>query len=665
MKFSPTLNVDEPLGQLSNTSRALPGCRPCGLNWAECQQELRESQDGVNIALHLDGIEWTREVKKTKGDRLQCNLQELEVLRWIAEGDAPGAAEFLNDYGIDYQPRRRYSCLFPHPAGSTHDVLEILPGMTASELQDIGKEALRQSLVLLCPVPASLCAQTSHTSVREEVYQLATFWPLRQVLDDAAADGMVDIGPVTLCRNHPTEDCCILFDTGREEVLGPQTRIKFADADVQRVTEIAHRGRNNPQIALHDSWHTDIQETTQPAVLRCQRKKAMSQPTRLYDSYERTIKCGIRPHHYLALSYCWAEWPEEKEYALRDEIGELSQRLGIRYFWVDRWCIKQDDESDKAMEIPRMKDYYMGASACMVLAGPSVKPFGCVPRHDGAILSAYQQLMQNKDGISSLMSCPWASRVWTLQEAMMAQQVIYAVGKQLIDGDYISELVAYASSFPDIYTGDPQQGTEWIGGYGSYRWNARAPSVVPPGQFMMRDGGRRLTIRRTPFGGEQLFSFLQSMDVGVLLPLEEAFTMTRRRLAAVQDDYIYGILGISQGGHRVNVEYNIGWRVMLDKLKEAGLLTDRLLAAPTANKVPELSWLPAFDADSTESYAPFENMERLASFMLRPKLSWSGRAAVVFGAVFEWVESEYYDEYFINIRGLGCSLGWVQRARSH
>ncbi|KAI7775207.1 hypothetical protein LA080_007158 [Diaporthe eres] len=88
--------------------------------------------------------------------------------------------------------------------------------------------------------------------------------------------------------------------------------------------------------------------------------------------------------------------------------------------------------------------------------------------------------------------------------------------------------------------------------------------------------------------------------------------MMSDRFATVQDDYIYGIFGISQGGAPRQGQYNIGWFSMLDKLKEGGLITDRLLASPTA--------------------------------------------AIVLGAVFEWVESEHSKDRVLNIHGMACRL---------
>ncbi|KAI5917148.1 hypothetical protein F4810DRAFT_697736 [Camillea tinctor] len=141
----------------------------------------------------------------------------------------------------------------------------------------------------------------------------------------------------------------------------------------------------------------------QPAVFECRHGRAIVQLTRLYDANDRIEKSGLHPEHYIALSYCWREWEDDD--ALKNKLAGLSERLKIRYFWVDRWCVDQEDEVDKAREIHRMGEYYMGASACLVLAGPNIEPFPCVPQQDGVVLSSFQQLLLNTKGLRSLIQC--------------------------------------------------------------------------------------------------------------------------------------------------------------------------------------------------------------------------------------------------------------------
>lgn len=649
--------MTKPHAQLSASARTLPGCRPCGLRWNECEVNLVDSDNCQGVILHfrLAEIEWARELKSEHG-QIQCNLQELEVLRWMAEGETTTASTCLKGDRIQYVPQRRYCCIFPHQDALAHDVMEIVSGMTAAELKKVGEEAIRGSLVLLCPAPAPLCIDPSHASVTEEVHKIATYWPARQIICSSAVEGMIDIGPVSICRNDDTHNKCSVFETRRKRNAMPPTEMR-TNMELSRLHKMVQwgirHGRNNPQLALHSSWHEDILIATQDAVHQCQHRKANAQPTRLYDAHEGKIRKRIQAQHYLALSYCWGEWPEENNDALEARLKMLSKRLAVRYFWVDRWCINQQDEVEKACEMANMRDYYIGASGCVVLAGPEAEPFQCLPRHNGAILSAYQQILLNSAGLQSLIRSRWATRVWTLQEALLSRQLVYSVQNQLIDGDFISELVAYTETFSEVYRGASGADREWIGGYGSYRWNARDATIVYPRQFRVRASKKSMqfTILRTVFGGEIQHEELK-LAGGLSIAFEEALTMITDRYATKGEDYVYGLLGICEGGDKIKIKYDITWQAMLKKLQKAGMITERQLASSTSNELSRMSWLPQCGPD----YGPFKNTERLAAYVRRPKLSCSEERVIVLGAVFEWEDFECSELDVINIHGMGCRL---------
>lgn len=618
-----------------------------------------DNRQGVILHFRLAEIEWKRELKSDHG-QIQCNLQELEVLRWMAEGETTTTSNCPEGDRIQYVPQRRYCCLFPHQPALAHDVMEIVSGMTAAELKKVGEEAIRDSLVLLCPAPAPLCTDLSHTSVTEEVHKIATYWPARQIICSSAVEGMIDIGPVSICRNDDTHNKCSVIETGRKRNAMPPTEIRqnMGLSRLHRSVErIIRKGRNNAQLALHSSWHEDILFATQDAVQQCQHRKANAQPTRLYDAHEGKIKERIQVQNYLALSYCWGEWPEESNDALEARLKMLSKRLAVRYFWVDRWCINQQDEVEKACEIANMRDYYIGASGCVVLVGPEAEPFQCLPQHNGAILSAYQQILLNSDGLQSLIRCRWATRLWTLQEALLSRQVVYSVQNQLVDGDFVSELVAYFETFGEQYSIDDEASRadpEWIGGYGCYRWNARAATIVYPRQFRVRESSkksRQFAILRTVAGGEIQHKELQ-LAGGLSIAFEEALTMITDRYATKGEDYVYGLLGICEGGDKIKIEYDITWQAMLEKLQKAGMITERQLASSTSNELSRMSWLPRCGSD----YGPFKNIEKLAAFVRRPKLSWSEERVIVLGAVFEWENFECPEWGSINIHGMSCRL---------
>ncbi|KAG5743586.1 hypothetical protein H9Q70_013698 [Fusarium xylarioides] len=648
-------NIDPPQ-RFSTVRRELPGCRPWGLNWDNCKVHLVEHDDTLAISFEIQNFSWKKPLEIRDGN-LQCNLQELAVLRWIDHSKNVAVSGIQpRDYEVDYASRERYKCLFPHSPAEVHEVLEVGRGMSSEHLRQLGEEAMAKSTVLLCPAAAP-CCDSSH-DVEEEVHTLAGHWPARQILSAPAIDGFVDILPVMVCENAPDGSGCLPFNWAEPQCSS--TRVTIAMPLKDMFLYIGDTGTNsyrgaisgykiaNLDVAIHKSWYHEILHATQPAVLRCRDRASRERPTRLYDAKERVNKCNLGPVDYLALSYCWHEWPVED--ALKNKVEELSRKLGIRYFWVDRWCIDQDDAEDKKREIPHMRAYYEGSSGCIVLTKDDMQSFQCLPRHDGAILSAYQQLMMNRDALVSLLHCAWTTRIWTMQEALMSRQVVYAINDQLIDGDYISELMAYIQTFSERYVGD-YHNAKWVGGYGCYGWNARLPSVVRPRQFSFRNKPQALTVIRSIFGGERQYEELKAHG-GLQMPLEQALVVVEGRNASWKEDHIYGVLGITEGGHKIEAEYGIPWVKMLSKLQAAGMLTERQLASPTVNALPGMSWLPGCGAD----YGPFTQIERLASFVKSPLIDFSAQGAKVFGVAFDWVEPAIEDWRVYNTHGMTCYI---------
>lgn len=381
--------------------------------------------------------------------------------------------------------------------------------------------------LLLCPARAPTCWKL-HPDVEEEVHSLAMLWPVRQTYSAIPVADMIDITPVLICEDR---DGC---RKGKRRSVDLPTEIWYLKDVPGLLVYLGwavpnHRTKLN--LPLHKSWNTDIDTITQHAVYRCNNRKATAHPTRLYDTKEKTAKCGILSERYIALSYCWGDWPDEEE--LKSELKRLSQRLEIQYFWVDKWCIIQNDDSDKAREIHRMGEYYSGASACLVLTRrEGMKHFQCVPQQDGVVLSSLQQVELDQDAIYSLLRCEWVKRVWTLQETLLSRQVIYVIGDQLIDGDFITELMAYVST--SSMKTSPKDNGGWLSEFRCYRWDPRPPSVVYSRHISIEKG--KVLLLQSIFGGEQQYQELTPQGGKFTLPFEVAMGLASGRTATRQED---------------------------------------------------------------------------------------------------------------------------------
>ncbi|KAK4113676.1 HET-domain-containing protein [Canariomyces notabilis] len=91
---------------------------------------------------------------------------------------------------------------------------------------------------------------------------------------------------------------------------------------------------------------------------------------------------------FLALSYVWGQVVDQPDRpsdhsqplenlprTVRDSMV-VTLRLGFRYLWIDKYCIRQDDEEDKQRQIRLMTGIYGGAQVILVAAGGSDPTYG-------------------------------------------------------------------------------------------------------------------------------------------------------------------------------------------------------------------------------------------------------------------------------------------------
>lgn len=178
-------------------------------------------------------------------------------------------------------------------------------------------------------------------------------------------------------------------------------------------------------------------------------------PTRVIDCTEPTrprlfITQAAPPGYYVALSYVWGEeQPHRTTEAtlhsytelidtsyipktIRDAI-KVTHSLGLRYLWVDAYCIIQDSSRDKAIEISRIKSIFRNAYVTIIAANadkvskgflspryiynsPCELPFRCP---DGNIGTMYVQNFE--DGPSE----PVNQRAWCLEERVLSARALW------------------------------------------------------------------------------------------------------------------------------------------------------------------------------------------------------------------------------------------------
>ncbi|KAI0383276.1 HET-domain-containing protein [Hypomontagnella monticulosa] len=132
---------------------------------------------------------------------------------------------------------------------------------------------------------------------------------------------------------------------------------------------------------------------------------------------------------YAALSYVWGKNTESTSHGFPQVVldaVEATKLMGLRYLWVDRYCIDQEDPSDKHHQISQMGDIYANAEITFVAAAGKDSTHGlpgisCSQREQAKIVVDNIAIFEGiPHPLYSVKKCVWASRGWTYQEGLLS-----------------------------------------------------------------------------------------------------------------------------------------------------------------------------------------------------------------------------------------------------
>lgn len=170
--------------------------------------------------------------------------------------------------------------------------------------------------------------------------------------------------------------------------------------------------------------------------------------TRFIDCITRRVICiddigGSPSLDYIALSYVWGPnsagsvtmntkvLPIRLPQTIEDAIVAV-QKLGIRYLWVDKYCIDQNDHDCKAEQIRSMDWIYQNAWATIVACVGSDCDYGLpgvrnVPRKTHLFVKTPNMtLVASLPPLHMVLEAyVWGTRGWTYQEAVLSKRLIF------------------------------------------------------------------------------------------------------------------------------------------------------------------------------------------------------------------------------------------------
>ena len=201
-------------------------------------------------------------------------------------------------------------------------------------------------------------------------------------------------------------------------------------------------------------------------------------PTRLLEVVPGSDKIYLRlqdspaltpspDNRYVALSHCWGQGgtpfttthetlPSRMDgidintlpQTFRDSVT-LTERLGLRYLWIDSLCIIQDDAEDWAREAARMAGVYRNAHLVLIASNTEADRIGFLrprelpdtvrlPPHSQGKQPLYLRLLPPAErrwsapaGLDNLTGEPISSRAWCLQERSLPVRALQYASHQL------------------------------------------------------------------------------------------------------------------------------------------------------------------------------------------------------------------------------------------
>ncbi|KAH3942566.1 hypothetical protein HBH70_195420 [Parastagonospora nodorum] len=167
-------------------------------------------------------------------------------------------------------------------------------------------------------------------------------------------------------------------------------------------------------------------------------------PDRLIDCRLRELCDSDEP--YVCLSYVWGSilsdqdsasctLPQKLPATISDAM-EVTLRIGMRYLWVDRYCIDQDNEVEKHNIIRNMDAIYGGAELTIIAAAGHGPGYGLPglsrTREPQRTLKIGKRVfVAVENPVIEIVSSEWNSRAWTYQEALLSRRRLVFTDRQV------------------------------------------------------------------------------------------------------------------------------------------------------------------------------------------------------------------------------------------
>ncbi|KAK4034646.1 tol protein [Parachaetomium inaequale] len=265
---------------------------------------------------------------------------------------------------------------------------------------------------------------------------------------------------------------------------------------------------------------------------------------RVIDCSTRTIlewESLVHPKHYATLSYVWGGDqgdPESPHDALPDPVPRtiddaisLTDRLGYRYLWVDRYCIPRDNAKAKHLQLQSMDVIYQH-SALTIIAAAGEDPhhglpgIGKTPRKPQLSVAIGTRTLAAVPYVKDeILDSKWNSRGWTYQEGLLARRRLVFTDTQVyFQCNAMHCLESIQAPLEPLHTQDNSQMRDGVDMFRVFPHR-----TVGKEPYMLQTRIREYLERSLTFDDDILNAFR-----GVLAAYERQFSASTRILAGLR-----------------------------------------------------------------------------------------------------------------------------------
>jgi len=201
---------------------------------------------------------------------------------------------------------------------------------------------------------------------------------------------------------------------------------------------------------------------------RLNRDKHEGQEIRLFSLFPGRSNSHIRGHlfnigtehivrdspeiNYEALSYVWGNEKDQDWIFVNDSLFKVTRNLHAalsllrlcdreRILWIDAICINQMDDDERGHQVSLMREIYESASQVLVWFGEAGMHGSDGTKELASLLNAkpphptaeYFFTEGFSESFRDILTRPWWSRVWVIQEAAVARRLTFLCGPHCLD----------------------------------------------------------------------------------------------------------------------------------------------------------------------------------------------------------------------------------------